>query len=49
MSDFAWMLIDTSTLRTRYNLFYKEMVCVWEGIKVDFRKMSLERMDGISV
>jgi len=30
-------------------LFYKEKVCVWEGIKVDFRKMSLDGMDGISV
>ena len=49
MSDFAWTLIDARTLRTLYNLFYKEKVCVWEEIKVDFRKMSLDGMDGISV
>ena len=28
MSDFAWTLIDARTLRTLYNLFYKENVCV---------------------
>ena len=51
MSDFAWTLIDTITLgpATLYNLFYKEKVRVWEGIKVDFQKMSLDGMDGISM
>ena len=28
MSDLAWTLIDARTLRTLYNLFYKENVCV---------------------
>ena len=49
----VWTLITARTLRlgphTQYNLFYKEKVCVWEGIKVDLRKMSLDGMDGISV
>ena len=38
MSDFAWTLIAVRTLRTLYNLFYKEKGCVWEGIKVEFSK-----------
>ena len=35
----VWTLIIARTLHlgphTQYNLFYKENVCVWEGIKVE--------------
>ena len=51
MSEFVWTLIAARTLRIFYKIqiIYKEKVCVWEGIKVDFRKMSIDGMDGISV
>ena len=43
MSDFAWTLIERLGPATLYNLFYKEKVCVWEGIKVDFLKDEFRR------
>ena len=49
MSDFAWTLIDIRRLRTLLIiLFYKENVCVWDGINVVFCKESVDGMDGIS-
>ena len=49
MSDFAWTLIVIRTLRTLLMiLFYKENVCVWDGINVVFSKESIDGMDGIS-
>ena len=50
MSDFAWTLIDIRRLRTLLIIrFYKENVCVWDGINVVILvKESLDGMDGIS-
>ena len=49
---FVWTLIAARTLRIFYTIqlvLKRKGVRVWEGIKVDFRKMSLDGMDGISV